>query len=685
MLSKGSTITGADFNTLVSEVRNKTLIDTVALGLEHDTNNCDAWNASGNVGEPHPLYNTSELMEKVEDSNHVCVLSWVKLDSDPNNLLHSLKTEKNTFTGEVTDQLAQSMLGDEEASAENLAHIDCPGTNDGKGDPHFPDGPPMPGSSLTTESHQRNRQMLLKLCKTSTFGVTSLSLHGSENCLNFEKLRRETDELKCLDVTKLFMTALNTPSGLLRSVGTVLKVWLVKSSERSIVVYTVPSQCWGRMLQTKGIGGDGQDLAMRISYFLVAQCHRLMRGDITRIENFEGSSLYANRISSSAAVGSSFDALYAALGGFPRDLWNMLKGTKERRNFELKDMRWIIHIVRKWCGEDLAQTNVAIGLHDSVVTTAKAHLHAVDFAARVQVLHAVRALEKVYQKLNWLETRIASGKLSQEDVEYVQAGLSAAVVTIGGARYEKNLCLQSMGGTKGGTKGGTEAQRTFDEHAMEYNSKHPDDPNVTGSEILLAGGIPALKLEPQQIIRLARERRSEGGTEAQRTFDEHAMEYNSKHPDDPNVTGIEILLAGGIPALKLEPQQIIVLARERRSEGGTKGVKGNSKGRGKYQLSGQNNKNGRKNTSPCGEFEQFTASQKGVTIKQIFSATFPEHLSACAECQNLLKTEYDKCCTGKNEEYVQPRQRERTTRNPHYVFHKYYKKYLNSGSKQNKN
>jgi len=447
-----------------------------------------------------------------------------------------------------------------------------------------------------------------------------LSLHGSENCLNFEKLRRETDELKCLDVTKLFMTALNTPSGLLRSVGTVLKVWLVKSSERSIVVYTVPSQCWGRMLQTKGIGGDGQDLAMRISYFLVAQCHRLMRGDITRIENFEGSSLYANRISSSAAVGSSFDALYAALGGFPRDLWNMLKGTKERRNFELKDMRWIIHIVRKWCGGDLAQTNVAIGLHDSVVTTAKAHLHAVDFAARVQVLHAVRALEKVYQKLNWLETRIASGKLSQEDVEYVQAGLSAAVVTIGGARYEKNLCLQSMGGTA--------TQRTFDEHAMEYNSKHPDDPNVTGSEILLAGGIPALKLEPQQIIRLA---------------------------------------------------------RERRSEGGTKGVKGNSKGRGKYQLSGQNNKNGRKNTSPCGEFEQFTACQKGVTIKQTFSAAFPEHLSACAECQNLLKTEYDKCCTGKNEEYVQPRQRERTTRYPHYVFHKYYKKYLNSGSKQNKN
>ena len=101
--------------------------------------------------------------------------------------------------------------------------------------------------------------------------------------------------------------------------------------------------------------------------------------------------------------------------------------------------------------------------------------------------------------------------------------------------------------------------------------------------------------------------------------------------------------------------------------------------------SGQNNKNGRKNTSPCGEFEQFIACQKGVTRKQRFSAAFPEHLSACAECQNLLKTEYDKCCTGKNEEYVQPRQRERTTRNPHYVFHKYYKKYLNSGSKQNKN
>ena len=212
---------------------------------------------------------------------------------------------------------------------------------------------------------------------------------------------------------------------------------------------------------------------------------------------------------------------------------------------------------------------------------------------------------------------------------------------------------------------------------------------MTGTEILLAGGIPALKLEPQQIIVLARERRSEGGTkggtEQQRTFDEHAMEYNNDHLGDPNVTGTEILLAGGIPALKLEPQQIIVLARERRSEGGTKGLKGNKKGRGKYQLLGQNNTNGRKNTSPCGEFEQFTACQKGVSKKQTFSAAFPEHLSACAECQNLLKTEYDKCCTGKNEEYVQPHQRERTKTNPHFVFHKYYKKYLNSGSKQNKN
>ena len=99
---------------------------------------------------------------------------------------------------------------------------------------------------------------------------------------------------------------------------------------------------------------------------------------------------------------------------------------------------------------------------------------------------------------------------------------------------------------------------------------------MTGTEILLAGGIPALELEPQDIIDLARERRSEGGTEAQRTLDEHAMIYNNDHLGDPNVTGTEILLAGGIPALKLEPQQIIRLAREQRSEGGTKGGKANS-------------------------------------------------------------------------------------------------------------
>jgi hypothetical protein len=99
---------------------------------------------------------------------------------------------------------------------------------------------------------------------------------------------------------------------------------------------------------------------------------------------------------------------------------------------------------------------------------------------------------------------------------------------------------------------------------------------VTGSEILLAGGIPALELEPQQIIRLARDRSSEGGTESQRRFAELAKKYNSKHPDEPAVTGNQIRLAGGIPALELEPQQIIRLAREQRSEGGTKGGKANS-------------------------------------------------------------------------------------------------------------
>ena len=359
--------------------------------------------------------------------------------------MFSLTSNSNTYTGQFTDDFVRSITGDHLASAKNLAHADVPGSNDGEGGSHFKHGPAMPSHSLKQHSLRTNREMLKQMFATVQLKVTSVCLHGAENHENFEKLQQENPELQCLDVTQLFMEALNTPPSMSQSVGTQFQVLFVKSDTCSILVFQVPSQCWGKMLQTQGHGGGRQDLAVRVSYFLVAQCVRLMRGDSTCIENFEESSLYVNRISNSARVGSTFDASYAGRGGFARVLWDMSKGHAITRTFDLKDMRWIIGYLRQWCGTDLRKTKVAIGLRDLVVTTENNHLHAVDHPTREKVLQDVEYLAKVYLLLDQFESRLAAGKMLRHE-EHLKSQISNSLVRIGAARYEKLLCRKSMDG-----------------------------------------------------------------------------------------------------------------------------------------------------------------------------------------------------------------------------------------------